>query len=118
MPLKPEEEAELRYTYDALITLLSDDSAFDAVLHAVFTNIDSKRDGTLDHKELQRYIAETCEEMGLEAPHRSQCRGIFRQLDLNDDNAISTEELGVFLRHFFQEQVAICALKLRPPRRP
>jgi hypothetical protein len=32
-----------------------------------------------------------------------------RQLDLNRDNSVSREELGVFLRHFFAEQVLLAA---------
>ncbi|GIL65406.1 hypothetical protein Vafri_19158 [Volvox africanus] len=118
MPAKEEEELELRQTHEALSTILSDDGAFEAVLSTVFDNIDWKRDGTVDNQELERYIGDACEGMGLAAPMTGQVQGIFHQLDLNNDQAISREELAVFLRHFFQQQVKFCALKLHLPRGP
>ncbi|KXZ43542.1 hypothetical protein GPECTOR_87g404 [Gonium pectorale] len=113
---KAEEEAELKETYEALTVLLSDDSAFDAVLNAVFENMDSNSDGQLDTEELEGYITQACSIWGLPQPQHAQVQGIFGQLDLNNDRTISRDELSVFLRHFFQEQVKCCALKLRLPR--
>ncbi|GLC36345.1 Lysophosphatidylcholine acyltransferase 2 [Pleodorina starrii] len=118
MPNKQEEEVELRQTHDALSIILSDDTAFEAVLNAVFKDIDQKGDGTLDNEELERYIGDACTGMGLPPPKNGQVHGIFHQLDLNNDQCISREELGVFLRHFFQQQVKFCALKLHLPRAP
>ena len=77
---KQEEEVELRQTHEALTTILSDDSAFEAVLLAVFKNIDSNQDGNLDTNELESYITEACEGMGLAAPQHAQILGIFHQL--------------------------------------
>ncbi|PNH04855.1 hypothetical protein TSOC_008893 [Tetrabaena socialis] len=105
-------DAELRQTHEALSCLLLDDGAFESVLNAVFEHMDGNRDGRLDPVELETYIGEACKGMGLEAPQKAQVQGVFNQMDLNDDAAISRDELAIFLRHFFQEQVKFCALKL------
>ncbi|EFJ44516.1 hypothetical protein VOLCADRAFT_95224 [Volvox carteri f. nagariensis] len=118
MPAKDEEELELRQTHEALSIILSDDSAFEAVLNTVFEDIDFKLDGSVDNYELERYIGNACAGMGLAPPETGQIHGIFLHLDLNNDKAISREELAVFLRHFFQQQVKFCALKLHLPRAP
>ncbi|KAG2426710.1 hypothetical protein HYH02_014750 [Chlamydomonas schloesseri] len=111
------DEKDLRTTQESLTILLSDDSAFESALNAIYEAIDSNGDGRLDAHELERYIGRACAKMGVDSPAPAQVAGVFNQLDLNNDHDISREELGVFLRHFFQEQVKYCALKLRAARR-
>ncbi|PNW80277.1 hypothetical protein CHLRE_08g385100v5 [Chlamydomonas reinhardtii] len=111
------DEEDLRTTQDSLTILLSDDSAFESALNAIYEAIDTNGDGRLDPSELERYIGRACAKMGVDGPAPAQVAGVFKQLDLNNDRDISREELSVFLRHFFQEQVKYCALKLRAARR-
>ncbi|KAG2489181.1 hypothetical protein HYH03_012407 [Edaphochlamys debaryana] len=111
-----QEEAELRETHESLSVLLSDEGAFDAVLDAVFAKMDSNGDGQLDLNELESYLQGCCAGLGLAQPQPQQVQGVFKQLDLDNDRGISRDELAVFLRHFFQEQVKYCALKLHLPR--
>lgn len=97
--------------------LLTDDSAFESVLNAVFEAMDANRDGKLDMSELDTYVSAACHSLALAKPHPGQVQGIFRQLDLDNDREISRDELHTFLRHLFQEQVKFCALKLHLRRR-
>lgn len=69
--------------------------------------------GTLDTSELERYISGHAESMGVtETPTSEQVHSIFQHLDLNCDSKVSREELAVFLKHFFQQQLKQCELTL------
>lgn len=97
MPVNEEEdELELRQTYESLSIILSDEAAFEAVLSAVFDDIDDKGDARLDKEELNRYITEACDGMGLPPPHKGQIQGIFHQL-------VSCRTFTVFLHHLHRE---------------
>ena len=42
-----------------------------------------------------------------------QVNHVFKHLDLNSDNSVSVDELAVFLRHLFSEQMKHTQEKLR-----
>jgi hypothetical protein len=46
-------------------------------------------------------------------PSKEQIQHVFRHLDLNGDDAVNKEELAVFLRHLFKEQLKQTGDKLR-----
>lgn len=112
MTQAPQSEADLHETLQSLKIILSDTVSFEKVVTSVFAGIDADSNNTLTLAELQNFLGGISGTMNLPAPEPAQVQGVFRQLDLNGDRGISRDELSVFLRHLFQEQVKFCQSRL------
>eukprot|EP00798_Chlamydomonas_sp_ICE-L_P007718 gene7718-887_t len=86
-------------TRDSLKAILGDEEAFQQVL---------------DIGELHKFIMGVCGDMGVQdSPNRDQVNHVFQHLDLNSDDEVSKDELSVFLRHLFNEQLKHTEEKLK-----
>lgn len=96
----------LEETIEALETILGDEDTFQKVVTSVFTNMDKNGNGFLEPKELGEFLGEVSRQVeGIEPPTSSQVFHVFKHLDLNSDHSISRDEMEVFLRHSFQQQL-------------
>ena len=109
---------EIQETYNALVALLKEEKTFAEVVSAVFTSIDKDGSGSLEIDEVEYFISKVYAEMGMKAaPGKGKIKEIFEELDEDDSNNISKEELSKFLRVLFEEQKNHLAKKLRKHQR-
>jgi len=93
-------------TFESLQIVMSDEPTFQKLVDTVFRNMDANKSGTLDSKELTAFMVQVCDDMGIQDPPTSaQAYQVFKHLDLNGDNSVTRDELTVFLRHLFTEQM-------------
>ncbi|KAJ9522434.1 hypothetical protein QJQ45_008274 [Haematococcus lacustris] len=97
---------------EALRIILSDEAVFTQVVDSLFESLDINKNQGLDQRELQLYITQCCEDLGVkEPPSQEQVAHVFRHLDLNNDNSVNKDELSAFLLHLFQEQLRWAATR-------
>ena len=68
----------------------------------VFKQIDIDMSGSLERKEIQNFINNICQEMGMKNnPDDKTIQEVFAELDEDGSDDISVEELKSFLRKLF-----------------
>lgn len=93
---------QIEKTYDALRVILSDEETFNHVAMEVFRVIDINGDESLEKKEVVQFIESICKEMGLQnGPDEKTISEVFKELDEDGSNEISSDELKHFLRKIF-----------------
>merc|ERR1740139_359956 len=98
--------AEIEQTYLALRVILSDEATFHHVCHEVFATIDVNGDKSLEKKEVRNFVDNICLGMGMEEkPDDATIAEVFAELDEDGSNEISLDEMKVFLRKLFSNQL-------------
>ena len=93
---------EMEQTYEALKVILEDEETFNHVCNEVFKTIDVDSSGSLEKIEIKNFINNICMEMGMKNnPDDKTIQEVFAELDEDNSDDISLDELKAFLRKLF-----------------
>ena len=93
---------EMEQTYEALKVILEDEETFNHVCSEVFKTIDVDSSGSLEKAEIKNFINNICMEMGMKNnPDDKTIQEVFAELDEDNSDDISIDELKAFLRKLF-----------------
>lgn len=96
------EAAAAMEIFEHTSTVLSDPDTFKTVVSLVF-NLMSGSKGVVKLGDLSSYFATIASEVDEDIPTKSQVSQVFKAMDLDGDQAVTKDELQVFLRHLLTQ---------------
>ena len=95
----------LNDTLKSLNLILNDPSLFDDIVLAVFKAIDLDNSGSLELYEIESFIQEISNEIGIkDVIDNFTIKKFFNEIDTDNSKAISVKELSNFLKLLFSEE--------------
>ena len=103
--MKKKKLTSVKETLQSLTLILNDKSLFDDIVLAVFKRIDSDNSGSLELIEIESFIQEISNEMGMKGVLDDQTiKKFFNEIDTDNSKTVSIKELSNFLLLLFSEQ--------------